>query len=157
MTSKKNLDLTHQWPPPPRNIDHMQELKMDDSGSQQCSILLWPAKADSAQLKRWIKKGPNQTSTFFGIFWHWLVPNGFLWCSQYVFPKFPICSKTVPNSPTLCSLSFFFWLKFLSKQACLLAMYVGGPKGKKNSINNSILRISSKCEFGKLPFNNVGE
>jgi len=52
MTSKKNLDLTHQWPPPPRNIDHMQELKMDDSGSQQCSILLWPAKADSAQLKR---------------------------------------------------------------------------------------------------------
>ncbi len=38
-------------PPPPRNIDLMQELKMDDSGSQQCSIL-WPAKADSAQLKR---------------------------------------------------------------------------------------------------------
>jgi hypothetical protein len=49
------ISLTN-WPPPPvlpppRNIDLMQELKMDDSGSQQCSIL-WPAKADSAQLKR---------------------------------------------------------------------------------------------------------
>jgi hypothetical protein len=36
-------------------------------------------------------------------------------------------------------------------------MYVGGAKGEKKCINYSILRISSKCEFGKLPYNNVGE
>jgi hypothetical protein len=43
-------------------------------------------------------------------------------------PKFPTCSKAVPNRPTVYSLSFFAQV---SKQACLLAMYVGGPKGKK--------------------------
>jgi len=48
---KKTWTSLTNWLPPPRKIDLTQELKMDDSGSQQCSIL-WPAKADSAQLKR---------------------------------------------------------------------------------------------------------
>jgi hypothetical protein len=130
----------------------MQELKMDDSGSQQCSIL-WPAKADSAQLKRWIK-GPNQTSTS-RDFRVWLVPNGFLWCSQCVFPSSQYVPKLFPTAPHFVPCLF---LAQVSKQACLLAMYVcRWAKGEKNCINYSILRISLRCEFFKTTYNNVGE
>jgi hypothetical protein len=110
---------------------------MDDLGSQQCSILLWPAKADSAQLKRWIKKGPNQTSTFFGILGCGWFPMGFYDVLNMFFPKFPICYQTCSQQPHtfVPCLFFFFWLQFLSKQASLLACNVcRWAKGEKKIV-----------------------